>query len=331
MSFLLLGIVSPSMLVSLMCSSLELPCEKSALVDHILWNTSDRRSNIGSNLKGIFPLAQDFSWLLKKRDFPAIECKELLFVHVLHFHTEFQLLYYQDFYWSFSLQSAGIESESLIALWRASQNVNPLLHAWPKCSMRVKRWSLLGALGCWPWSVREPEDHIRIWKHQKEKRTVHFATLMDIWHLRKCGVTTRLPRCIYRRRFVCISMDGRKCSGRHWKTKRLCRTSTRRSISLHSSKNERRYKITEKSKVRMSRNFGYVSHDTSGQNLGQTLDAGLLSERQFEEVPLGHGWKSAEWGMLACSQKTRIILICFRWWHQEGRIWVPCGRNWWEM
>ena len=47
--------------------------------------------------------------------------------------------------------------------------------------------------------------------------------------------------------------------------------------------------------------------------------AGLLSERQFEEMLLKLGWgKSTELGMSVCSSKTRIILIGTRGWHQDG-------------
>ena len=61
--------------------------------------------------------------------------------------------------------------------------------------------------------------------------------------------------------------------------------------------------------------YGCVFHYSNGQNLGQTLDpvvplarilhghplAGLLWERQLEEVLIKLGW--------------------------ESRMWLPCGRN----
>ena len=41
--------------------------------------------------------------------------------------------------------------------------------------------------------------------------------------------------------------------------------------------------------------------------------AGLLCERQFEDVLLELGWEnSTELGMFICSSKTRIVLIGFR-------------------
>ena len=69
------------------------------------------------------------------------------------------------------------------------------------------------------------------------------------------GLCFRLLRCINRTGFVCVSNDGRNSDGCHCKTSRLCRTSSRLRISIHSSKNGRHSDIV----------------DTSGQNRGQTL------------------------------------------------------------
>ena len=68
------------------------------------------------------------------------------------------------------------------------------------------------------------------------------------------------------------------------------------AVSAHTQRVEGAPNLFESSKVRMSRFFGYVFHDTNGQNHGQTLKiqwfflngklcghlhAGLLWERQF--------------------------------------------------
>ena len=77
----------------------------------------------------------------------------------------------------------------------------------------------------------------------------------------------------------------------------MCWTNRRRNISVPPSKNGWRSKVAEKSSLDVHI-FGYVFHDTSGQNLGQTSKtkwfllneilwghqfAGLLWERPFEE------------------------------------------------
>ena len=67
---------------------------------------------------------------------------------------------------------------------------------------------------------------------------------------------------------------------------------------------------------------------------GHPLVGLLWRDRQFEEVPLGLGWESTELRMPICSSKTRIVLIGIRGWHQNGwknRIWLQCGRNWWNL
>ena len=122
------------------------------------------------------------------------------------------------------------------------------------------------------WSKVESKTEV-ILEAQREQRTVHFASLMDICHLKNAelepkyqkiqrpGCTPRWHRkrrlrqlrCIHRTRFVCISNDGRKSNGCHCTATRFCRTTSRRSISLHSRKNERRSKMTTKSKVTKSR------------------------------------------------------------------------------
>ena len=47
--------------------------------------------------------------------------------------------------------------------------------------------------------------------------------------------------------------------------------------------------------------------------------AGLLWERQFEKVLLEHGWKSFKLGMFTCKPSERTILICMCGRYQNGR------------
>ena len=92
------------------------------------------------------------------------------------------------------------------------------------------------------------------------------------------------------------------------------------SICLHPSKNERRSKIIKSFPCQNVEIYGHVFHDTNGPNHGQTFEdpvvplewklyghplAGLLWERQFEEVLMELGWEEvAEFGMLVRSSET---------------------------
>ena len=112
-----------------------------------------------------------------------------------------------------------------------------------------------------------------------EKITVHFAKLMNICHHNNTELESKCQkykgqvvlrgdivkddsgsRAVFTEQgssasqmTICISNDGRKSNGNHCKTTKLCRTSSRRRISLHSSTNERRSKIAENSQIGMSR------------------------------------------------------------------------------
>ena len=101
----------------------------------------------------------------------------------------------------------------------------------------------------------------------------------------------------------CASNDGRNvCFS---KATRMCRTSSRRSISLHPSHNGGRSRIIETSKVkspdlwiRLPRHKWPKSWSSMEdpvvpleQNLYGHPLAGLLWERQFEKIQLKHGWE----------------------------------------
>ena len=93
-----------------------------------------------------------------------------------------------------------------------------------------KEWERLGHLAAWEVTkVKSKKEDIET--TQKEGRTVHFATLMDLCHLKNSeleqkfqqyrgGVVLRgdvvkncLIRCIYGVRLVSVTNDGRE---RHW-------------------------------------------------------------------------------------------------------------------
>ena len=147
----------------------------------------------------------------------------------------------------------------------------------PRCE--TQRWTKNGrsSKSCWRGKmimVKSKKEVIL--EAQKEKRKVHFASLMDICHLKKYGVGTevskvrrlgcaprwhcerrfRLVCCIHRARFVCVTHDGRKGNVCHGETTRLCRTSIRRSIRLRSSKNGGRSEIVWKLQSQNVQIFG---------------------------------------------------------------------------
>ena len=103
---------------------------------------------------------------------------------------------------------------------------------------------------------------------QKGQSTVHFASLMDICHLKKSEMEQKFQnykgRVVLRGDIVkddsgsfavfteqgssASQMTAAKSNGHHLQIAWFRRTSSRRSISLHSSKNERRSKIVKRPK-----------------------------------------------------------------------------------
>ena len=168
---------------------------------------------------------------------------------------------------------------------------------------------------------------------RKESKNVHFASLMNFCHLKNSelergdvvkddsGSCAVVPEQGW---FISITNDGRKSNGCHSKATRMRRTSSRRSISLHPGQTGRCTIGIENSnsKVRMC---GYLFQNTKWpiswssmedpvvpleRNLYGHLLAGLLWERQFEKIPLQHGWeKVSNWECLFVHREKRVILI----------------------
>ena len=153
-----------------------------------------------------------------------------------------------------------------------------------------KEWEKLEQLSPWQMTrVKSKKEVIQV--AQKEKRTVHFCFVNGHLSSPVCGVGTeisetqrpgraprrhcerrfRLTRSIHGAGFICISNDGRKSNGCHCKTTRMCRTSSRRSLSLHSSQNGGRFRIAQQSQSQNVQTYGHVFHDTNGRNRGHTL------------------------------------------------------------
>ena len=170
---------------------------------------------------------------------------------------------------------------------------------------------------------------------QREKKKVHFATLMDICHLKSAELEPKHQkykgRAVFRGDIVkddsgayavvteqgssASQMTAAKSHGRHCETNRMRRTSSRRSICFLPVKSEDAPRLLEIPKsecpdiwIRLPRHKWPKSWSSMEdpvvpleRNLHGHPVAGFLWERQFEEVLLGLGWEqSTKLGMTLC-------------------------------
>ena len=149
-----------------------------------------------------------------------------------------------------------------------------------------KEWATIEKIPAWQLTKVRNKNEVIV-EARNEGRKVHFASLMDICHLKNAELETKhqkiqrsscTPRrhcerwfwilcSIYRTRIISITNDSSKSHGYHIQTARLLRTSSRRSIGLYSSNNGRCSQI-EKIPNRNVQTFGFVYHDTNGLNHG---------------------------------------------------------------
>ena len=120
-------------------------------------------------------------------------------------------------------------------------------------AMNAKHWRKLPA-----WQLTKVRNKEVIDEARKEGKTVRFASLMDICHLKNSELDPKFQKykgrvvlrgdivkddsgshAVHRARFICVTNDGGKSDGCHRKTTRMRRTSSRRSISLHPSQHGR--------------------------------------------------------------------------------------------
>ena len=125
-----------------------------------------------------------------------------------------------------------------------------------KFQMQKQQWTRNGRsyrqlqLGSWESQMQEGGSP----GSTKRQTNVHFATLMDDCHLKKCGVRTKISEVqgssrapkrhckrwfwflcsIFWTWFISFAPDCCKSNGWHCKTTRLWRTSSRREICLHA-------------------------------------------------------------------------------------------------
>ena len=159
----------------------------------------------------------------------------------------------------------------------------------------------------------------------------HLSHLLRWWisicHLKKAELEPKLHkykgRVVLRGDIVKDDSWSLRSNGCHCKIARLWRTSSWCSVCLHSSKFGGRSQIAQNSQVRMSKNYGYVFHDTKGPNRGQTLNIQCSSCAKFVRThtcwPLVGKtiWESSvgtrmgqstELGMSFCSSKTSLFI-----------------------
>ena len=126
------------------------------------------------------------------------------------------------------------------------------------------------------WNLTKVRSKKELIEEARNKcKTVHFASLMDICHLKNAELETthqkiqrsscvprqhcerrfRLFCSIYRARIISFSNDSSKSHGYHLQIARLRWTSSGRSICLYPSENGRCAKIIENSKIGMSRHL----------------------------------------------------------------------------
>ena len=133
---------------------------------------------------------------------------------------------------------------------------------------------------------------------------VHFASLMDICHLKKCWIEGKAPkmqrssctpwwyckrrfrilRSIHWTRIISITNDTSKSHGYHLQTSRLRWTSSGRTICLYPGK-WRMLPNYSKFPNRNVQTFGFVYHDTNGQNHGPVWKIqSFLLKRSFTDI-----------------------------------------------
>ena len=137
-----------------------------------------------------------------------------------------------------------------------------------------KDWEKLGKIPAWDLTkVRSKKEVIDEARTKGAK--VHFASLMDICHLKNAELETKHQKykrssctpwrycerwfwiscSIYRTRIISITNDCSKSHGYHIQTTKMRRTSNWLSICFFPGKNGRCFKIIENSKIGMSRHL----------------------------------------------------------------------------
>ena len=188
-----------------------------------------------------------------------------------------------------------------------------------------KEWGKLDKIPAWQLTtVRNKKEVID--EARKEGETVHFASLMDICHLKNSELEPKFKK--YKGRVVLRGDIVKDDSGSY-----AAFTEPGSSASQMTAEDKQRtqYQLTprvvENSRVRMSKIFGYVYQNTNGQNRGPVwkTQSFLLNEiytvifqqddcggRQIEKVLFEHGWgKVPNWECLFVNREKGLLLsVC---------------------
>ena len=198
-------------------------------------------------------------------------------------------------------------------------------------------WEKLETIPAWQLTkVRNKKDVID--ETRQEGKTVHLASLMDICHLMNSELEPKFQKCkgrvalrgdtvkddsgscaVFTARFDCIWNDDRKSNGCHSKATTFCRTSSRRSISLHRGQRwQDAPPLLEVPKsewpvwIRLPRHKWPKSWSNM-EDLVVLLERNLHGqpppdwESQFEQILLGLGWEQApNWECLFVHRKQGL-------------------------
>ena len=226
-----------------------------------------------------------------------------------------------------------------------------------------KEWEKLEKISAWNLTkVRSKKEVID--EARTSGATVHFASLMDICHLKNAELEAKHQK--YKGRVVlrgdivkddsgsyavfteqgssASHMTAAKNHGYHLQIARFRWTSSRRSIGLYPSENGRCSQIIENSKsecpdiwIRLPRHKWPKSWSSMEdpvvpleRNLYGHPLAGLLWETQFEKILVKHGWeKNPNWECLFVHRKKDYSYRCM-WmtknWLGRNKILIRCGK-----
>ena len=227
-----------------------------------------------------------------------------------------------------------------------------------------KEWEKLDTIPAWQLVKFKIRKEV-ILEAQKENKNSPFCFIGGHLSSQTCGVRTeisevqrqnRAPRwhCERRFRLVCRIHGARSASQMTAATvmdvaARLPDCAGQAADAVSAYTQVKNGGCSEFQSQNVQKN-GYVFRNTSGPNHGQTLKtqllslernlhghprAGLLWERQFEEVLLGFGWKEVpNWECMFVHRKqglfSSVTWMTLRW-LERSSIWLPRGRNWWKM
>ena len=167
-----------------------------------------------------------------------------------------------------------------------------------------KEWEKLEKIPAWNIAkVRNKSDVID--EARKEGRKVHFASLMDICHLKNAELETKHQKYkgrvvlrgdivkdesgsyAVRTRTISITNDSSKSHGYHLQIARLRRTSSRRSICLHPGENAGCSQTIENSKTGMSRHLDSSTPTQMAKIMVQYGRPSCSSRKESVRSPFG--------------------------------------------